>query len=236
MKTKCCSICGTDLEYLDNTLSYRQGGELHAGAILGHEFCGEVVEADAGGEGWAVGDRATTSGVRTLCGECYFCRRRLYHLCLGKDHVRAIYTEVIPGGYGHRNGALAEYVIRRPSQVLKLPESVSDAEGALVEPLSVGVGGVEAAEIGPGDTAVVIGAGKIGLGAMSVAKVAGASLVIGVDLHPHRLDKAREMGADVVLDPGDEPSCRGMSGALRPQRSCGKMASRSGSGSAREEP
>jgi threonine dehydrogenase-like Zn-dependent dehydrogenase len=51
LKTKYCSICGTDLEYLDNTLAYRKGGALHAGAILGHEFCGEVVEVGVGVEG-----------------------------------------------------------------------------------------------------------------------------------------------------------------------------------------
>jgi (R,R)-butanediol dehydrogenase/meso-butanediol dehydrogenase/diacetyl reductase len=201
LKTKYCSICGTDLEYLDNTLSYRKGGALHAGAILGHEFCAEVVEVGEGVEGWSVGDRATTSGFRMLCGECYYCRRRLFHLCLGKENVRAIYTEVTPGGYGHRFGALAEYFLRPPHQLLKLPDSVADEEAALVEPLSVGVGGVKASGIGPGDTAVVIGAGKIGLGAMAVTKVAGASLAISSDLHQHRLDKALEMGADVVLNP-----------------------------------
>ncbi len=201
LKTAYCSVCGTDLEYLDNTLAYREGGALHAGAILGHEFCAEVVEVGVGITDWEVGDRATTSGFRGICGECYFCRRRLFQLCLGKEHERSIYTQIPQGGYGNRSGAMAEYIVRAPHQLLKLPDHVSSAEGALVEPLSVGVGAVEAAEISPGDTAVVIGAGKIGLGTMRVAKVAGASRVIAVDLHPNRLQTTLQMGADVVLNP-----------------------------------
>jgi (R,R)-butanediol dehydrogenase/meso-butanediol dehydrogenase/diacetyl reductase len=189
MKVMCCSICGTDLEYLDNSLAYRPGGALHAGAILGHEFSAKVAEIGEGVEGWSVGDRATLSGARSPCGECYFCRRRLYNLCLGKGNERAIYTEVTPGGYGHRFGALTEYILRPPSALLKL-----------VEPLNVGVSSVKAAEMEPGDTAVIIGAGKIGLGTMMVAKIAGASPVIVIDIHKNRLDKATEMGADVVLN------------------------------------
>jgi len=200
LRVKCCSVCGTDLEYLDNSLAYRPGGSLHAGAILGHEFCAEVAEVGEGVREWSVGDRATIGGARSGCGECYFCRRRLHHLCLGKANERGIYTEVTPGGYGSRFGALAEYVLRAPGSLMKLPESVSDGEGALVEPLNVGVSAVKAAEIEPGDSAVIIGAGKIGLGAMLVAKTAGASPIVVVDIHKNRLDKALEMGADAILN------------------------------------
>jgi (R,R)-butanediol dehydrogenase/meso-butanediol dehydrogenase/diacetyl reductase len=200
LKTKYCAICGTDLEYLDGTLEYRKGGNLHAGAILGHEFSAEVVAIGEGVSGWQLGDRVTTSGMRQPCGECYYCRRRMSHLCLGRENARAIYTEVTPGGYGNRFGAMTEYFLRAPVGVLKLPESVSDEEGALIEPLNVGVGAVEAAEIRPGDSTVIIGAGKIGLGAMLCAKAAGASPLIMVDLNPNRLAKAKEMGADFVLN------------------------------------
>ena len=84
LKTKCCSICGTDLEYFENTLAYRPGGALKAGSIVGHEYCAEVVEIGEGVEGWSVGDRATMSAIRATCGECYFCRRRMPELCHGK--------------------------------------------------------------------------------------------------------------------------------------------------------
>jgi threonine dehydrogenase-like Zn-dependent dehydrogenase len=204
LKVNCCSICGTDLEYLDNSLEYRPGGALIAGTILGHEYCVEVVEIGEGVEGWSIGDRATISGVRPTCGECYFCRRRLNHLCHGKENERGIYTEAMPGGYGGQMGALTEYIVRPPGALLKVPEGVSDGEAALVEPLNVGVGSVNLAEMEPGDSAVIVGAGKIGLGTMLVAKAAGASPVIVTDVHKNRLDKALEMGADVALNAAED--------------------------------
>jgi threonine dehydrogenase-like Zn-dependent dehydrogenase len=198
LKTLCCSICGTDLEYLDNSLAYRPGGALQAGAIVGHEYCAEVVEVGEGAEGWSVGDRATVSGVRPTCGECYFCRRRLPHLCHGKENERGIYTQAT--GYGGKAGALAEYILRAPSAILKIPEHVPSEQAALTEPLNVSVGSVQVSEIEPGDSAVIIGAGKIGLGTLLVAKAAGASPIIVVDIHQNRLDIAKQMGADIVLN------------------------------------
>jgi len=82
------SISGLTLpysEHLDGDFEYFKGeaGKLHAGAILGHEFCAEVAEVGERVEGWSVGDRVTFGGTRQGCGQCYHCRRRLYHLCLG---------------------------------------------------------------------------------------------------------------------------------------------------------
>jgi len=204
LKTKYCSICGSDLEYLDGDFEYFKGeaGKLHAGAILGHEFCAEVAEVGEGVEGWSVGDRVTLGGLRRGCGQCYFCRRRLYHLCLGVAGIRATsYPDVTPGGYGGKLvEAMAEYFVRSPTSVQKVPDSVSDEEAALVEPLASGVSAATAAGLRPGDSAVIIGAGKIGLGALLCAKVAGASPVIVIDLVKSRLDKALEMGADAALN------------------------------------
>jgi len=198
LKTHCCSICGTDLEYFENSLAYRPGGALKAGSIVGHEYCAEVVEIGEGVEGWSIGDRATMSAIRPTCGQCYFCQRREPEMCNGKDYERGIYTEV--SGYGGRGGALAEYIVRAPSALLKIPEHVSNEEAALVEPLNVGVGAVDVAELKPGDSAVIIGAGKIGLGNMLVAKAAGAYPIFVVDIHQNRLDIAKQMGADFVLN------------------------------------
>ncbi len=200
LKTKYCSICGTDLEYLDGTLGYRKGGALHEGAILGHEFAAEVVEIGDGVTGWSVGDRVTTNNIPGFCGECYYCQRRMFDMCLGKGNARAIYTEIPSGGYGNRRGAMVEYFKRPARALLKLPDHVSYEEAALVEPINVGVGAIEASGIKPGDSAALIGAGKIGLGAMMCAKAAGASPVIMIDIHQDRLDKALEMGADAVFN------------------------------------
>ena len=81
LKTKYCSICGSDLEYLDGCFEYFKSGvgKLHAGAILGHEFCAEVTEVGEGVKGWSIVDRATIGGVQQSCGQCYLCQRRLPH-------------------------------------------------------------------------------------------------------------------------------------------------------------
>lgn len=204
LKTRYCSICGSDLEYLDGSFAYRgAAGELHAGGILGHEFCAEVVEVGEEVEGWSVGDRVAPGGMRRApCGQCYFCRRGLYNLCWGKDlSPRARdYNENIPGGYGNKLGAMAEYFIRPSTRVQKVPDSVSDEEAAVVEPLAVGLATVTAANLKDNDPTVIIGAGKIGLGAMLCAKAAGVTPIIIIDLVKSRLDKALEMGADAVLN------------------------------------
>ena len=203
MKTRYCSICGSDLEYLNGDFEWRgKCGELHADAILGHEFCAEVAEVGNGVEGWSVGDRATVGGGQP-CGDCYFCRRRLYHLCYGGRPRQVFYNEHVPDGYGGKNGAFSEFFLARPTGLLRLPDSVSDEEGALVEPFNVGVSAVQVAGLKAGDSVVILGAGKIGIGAMLAAKVSGLSPLIITDQVQSRLDKALEMGADAVFNPDD---------------------------------
>ncbi len=200
LKTLFCSICGSDLAYVANE---RAGAPVIAGGIPGHEFSAEVVAVGEGVKGWSVGDHVTTGDSRLPCGQCYYCRRQLHLLCQGKD----VSPRTLPfsgGGYGKsRNGAMAEYFLRPPTSVQKIPDNVSDEEAALVEPLRPGVSGVKSTGLKPGDSAVVIGAGKIGLGTMLCAKAAGVSPVIVIDLVKSRLDKALEMGADAVLNPNE---------------------------------
>ena len=204
LKTTYCSICGSDLEYLTGAFdhfmeSITPGYELRAGAILGHEYSAVVAAVGEGVTGWSVGDRVAMGDGRRTCGQCYFCRRGLYRFCMGPTaSPRAVLRDIAP--YGSRNGAMAEYIVRAPTGLQRVPDSVSDEEATMVEPLCNGVASVENAGLKPGDSAVVIGAGKIGLGAMLCAKAAGASLVMVVDLKQSRLDKALEMGADVVFN------------------------------------
>ncbi len=202
LKMKCVSICGTDLEQLDGHFDYLkgEGGKIPAGAIIGHEFCAEVEEIGEGVEGWSLGDRAVP-GEREACGQCYYCRNRLPSLCLGVAGVRSTTgSELTPPGTVQRNGAFAEYFVRNAAHVQKMPKTVSDEEAAFVEPLHSGIGSVQVANIRPGESAVIYGAGKIGLGAMQCAKIAGASPVIMIDVFKSRLDTALEMGADKVIN------------------------------------
>ena len=197
LKTRYCSICGTDLEYVANQMS---GNPLKAGAILGHEFAAEVAEVGKGVDGWAVGDRVTTGDYLLPCGECYYCRRQLHHLCQGKDVSPRTLPKVVRE-YASRPGSMAEYFVREPHSVQRIPDNVSDEEAALVEPLRTGVSAVRTTGLKPGESVVVIGAGKIGLGTMLCAKAAGAFPVIVIDLVQSRLDKALELGADAALNP-----------------------------------
>lgn len=198
LKTRYCSICGTDLEYLDDQM---HGNPVKAGGILGHEFAAVITAVGEGVEGWAIGDRVTTGDYLLPCGQCYFCRRQLHHLCQGKD-VSPRTLPVVITDYARRPGSMAEYFVRPPHAVLKIPDNVSDEEAALVEPLRTGVSAVKTTGLKPGESAVIIGAGKIGLGTMLCAKATGVSPVIVVDPIQSRLDKALEMGADAVLNPG----------------------------------
>jgi len=195
LKTRYCSICGSDLEYITGAIQYG-GSYLREGTIMGHEFSAEVVAVGQGVDGWSVGERGTINSAPRVCGSCYYCRRGLYRLCIGGANS--------PGVWDPMNGAMAEYFVMNPNGLpglLKVPEGISDEEAALVEPLANGVASVENAGLKPGDSVTIIGAGKIGLGAMLCAKLAGATLVIVIDIRKSRLDKALEMGADVVLNP-----------------------------------
>lgn len=197
LKTRFCSICGTDLEYVDGQM---HGNPIKPGAILGHEFAAEVAAIGEGVDGWSVGDRVTIGDHPLPCGQCYFCRRQLHHLCQGKDaSPRAI--PIVVRDYAQRIGAMAEYFIRPATSVQKIPDHVSDEEAALVEPLRTGVSAIRATGLKSGESVVIIGAGKIGLGTMLCAKATGAFPVIVIDPIDSRLDKALEIGADAVLNP-----------------------------------
>lgn len=194
LKTRYCSICGSDLEYITGAIQYG-GSFLREGVILGHEFSAEVVAVGQGVEGWSVSDRGTVNDAVRMCGRCYYCRRGLYRFCMNGLNS--------PRGLDPVHGAMAEYFVMNPNGMpglLKLPESISDEEAALVEPLANGVASVENAGLRPGDSAVIMGAGKIGLGAMLCAKLAGATLVIVIDIKQSRLDKALAMGANMVIN------------------------------------
>jgi len=199
LKVKRCAICGTDLEYVDST---RWEGSDEDGlpfqtqeAILGHEWVGEVVEIGDGVKGWKVGDRCVEA--RTSCGACYWCARSMPHLCLGGP---TRIERTAGSGWANMFGAMTEYVLRPARGKIKVPESVTNEEAALTEPLNVGLAPVYESAIKAADSVAVIGAGHIGQLTMLAAKAAGAAPVIITDRIQSRLDKALELGADYALN------------------------------------
>jgi len=185
---KYCGVCGSDMHFYEHG---RIGSlvVMKEPLILGHEFAGEVVELGPGVETLAVGDRVTVEpGVP--CRYCEHCRAGNYNLC--RDLV---FKSAPP-----HNGAFCEYVVTPEDFAFKLPENVSTEDGATVEPLAVGMHAVKLTGLRAGESAVVLGAGPVGLLAVAAAAAAGARDVTAVDLVPMRLEYARRMGASAAVD------------------------------------
>lgn len=155
----------------------------------GHEWAGEIVDAGDAVEGYAVGDRVVPSW-RVVCGKCSYCVRGLHNFCENLERGRV-------------RGGFAEYGVAAAAALLKIPEGVSYQEACFCEPVACCINGAQDSGIRFGDDVVVVGAGPIGLLHVQLAKHAGAR-VYASDLIPARLEKAREVGADGVIDASRE--------------------------------
>lgn len=185
IKMALAGICGTDLK------EYAAGPVLippaKAPLTMGHEFVGKVAAVGKGVKGFKVGDRVSGVG-NYYCGECYVCKKGLYNLC-----VNQLFTGI------HVNGCMAEYFVHPAYACYKLPDSVSDELGALVEPLAVALHAIRQAHVRPGDTVAIVGDGAIGLCSLLAAKTAGASEVYMVAKHRGRGGLAAKLGATEVI-------------------------------------
>jgi L-iditol 2-dehydrogenase len=189
VKVEACGICGSDVHGLDGSTGRRQPP-----LIMGHEASGIVVEAGPSVKGWATGDRVTFDSTIYRLDDWYT-RRGLYNLSDGR-----MVFGVSPGEY-RRHGAFAEYVAVPQHILYRVPPSVAFEQAAMVEPVAVAAHAVALTPIAEGDTAVVVGAGMIGLCLVQVLRAAGCARVFAVDLEAERLELARKLGADGVLDP-----------------------------------
>ncbi|GFO21305.1 sorbitol dehydrogenase [Plakobranchus ocellatus] len=157
---------------------------------IGHEISGTVSKLGKGVTNLEVGDRVAVDPCRA-CGNCHQCNRGRSNICRNLHCC----------GVLHADGGFANYMVTPANTCYKLPENMSFEEGAMMEPLSVGVNGVKRAGMMEGDVVVVMGAGPIGLFAMQSAKALGAARVMMVDINPSRLDLASKMGASLVFKP-----------------------------------
>lgn len=187
VKIEYCGICGSDVHYYNKGRigNYIVSGEF----VLGHEVAGTVTELGSAVENLKVGDRvALEPGI--TCGHCEQCKEGKYNLC--KDVVFFATPPV--------QGALQNFVKHPADMCFKLPENVSTKEGALVEPLAVGLHACKQGGVGLGDSVVILGSGCIGLVTLLSAKAMGASNVIVVDLFEKRLTFAKNLGANYVIN------------------------------------
>ena len=187
VKLEYVGICGSDMHY------YETGAIGHYVVeppfVLGHEPGGTVVEVGKKVTHLKVGDRVALEPGKT-CGHCKFCREGKYNLC----------PDVVFFATPPVDGVFQEYVAHEAGLCFKLPDNVSTLEGALIEPLAVGFHAANQGGAHAGQTAVVMGAGCIGLMSMMALKSEGVSHVYVVDIMQTRLDKALELGADGVIN------------------------------------
>jgi threonine dehydrogenase-like Zn-dependent dehydrogenase len=188
------TICGTDVHI------WREEYPVEQGRIVGHEPVGVIHQLGEAVEGYAVGERVLVGAI-TPCGTCFYCQSHTESQCSGyEDDWQMI------GGWRLGNaidGVQAEYfrVPYAQANLAKIPNDLSDEQCVLLADIaSTGISAAERANVRIGQTVAVFAQGPIGLCATAGARLLGASLVIGVDAIEGRLNLARQMGADEVID------------------------------------
>lgn len=185
VKVKYAGICGSDLPR--SMISGVSGGKGYP-IILGHEFCGEVVEVGEKAKDFSKGDRVAIAPL-VPCGECEFCKAGNFGLCPNYNIIGT-----------RSDGAFAEYVKVPKEHILKLPESLDYETASGIEPATIGYHGIAKANLEVGNSVVVLGCGPIGQFTIQWAKIFGASKVIAVDIFPEKLELAKTLGADFVVN------------------------------------
>ncbi len=180
LKVANCGICGTDLHfYKANYTSPLPNG---------HEISGQVVEAGKNVASFKEGDRVSVE-INVYCGRCSYCLSGNYNLCRS---YRWIGGPSLPGGN-------AEYLIVPAYTLHHLPDCISLEEGALLEPLAVGVHAVGLAGVNPGTTVAILGSGSVGLATLLAAKAYGAAKVLISAKYEHQALLAEKLGADYAI-------------------------------------
>lgn len=188
VKVKACGICGSDVHgYLGIT------GRRIPPMVMGHEFTGIVSSIGEKIDDISIGERVVVYPAR-FCGRCEFCKIGLTNLCIN----RTIF------GVMDVNGAMAEYVAVPRENILKLPESIDFIKGTFLEPLSVAYRAVKTAGDILNRNILIVGAGTIGLLILQILRLGGARAVVITDINDKRLEIAKDLGADLVLNPNKE--------------------------------
>lgn len=203
IKVGACGVCGSDTAFLrsDEDGYLRFGGHCKAPTIIGHEYSGEVAAVGKNVSTLKTGDLVVAETMN-WCGECNACRQGMFNQCGRLEEIGF----TIDGGF-------AEYFVAREKYCFNVNEFLGLYEtkeralevAALIEPFAVAYHGliVRSGGFRPGSYVAVTGCGPVGLAAVALARVGGAAKVIAIDLSVKRLALARELGADVVLDPAD---------------------------------
>ena len=190
LKVHATAVCGTDVG-IDLWGEYASNRMKNLPMVFGHETAGEIVEIGKDVEGYKIGDRISVE-THIPCNECYQCKHGNRHIC---DNQR-VFGVTDPG-------AFAEYAPVPKDCIVRLDDAITYKMGAMLEPMGAGVHGVEVADV-KGKNVLVSGCGAIGLMAVGACKVHGAKKIIVCDLFDEKLELAKKMGADVVVNSGRE--------------------------------
>jgi L-iditol 2-dehydrogenase len=192
IKVKACGICGSDVHGMDGSTGRRQPP-----IIMGHEASGEIAEVGKKVQDWKVGDRVTFDSTIYPLNDWYTIHGQ-YNL---SDNRKVL--GVSPVDY-RKHGAFAEYVSVPAHILYKLPDSVSFEHAAMVEPVAVAAHAINRSKIQPGQSAVVVGTGMVGMFVVKMLEIAGASPIMAVDLDNEKLEMAKGFGATHILNSKDE--------------------------------
>ncbi len=188
IRVKACGICGSDVHGMDGST-----GRRIPPIIMGHEASGVIVAAGPEVHHFQAGDRVTFDST-IYCGSCFFCRRGEINLC---DNRRVL--GVSCGEY-RLHGAFAEYVAVPERVLYRIPDALSFDRAAMIEPCSIAVHAVDRCQVSINDTAVVVGAGMIGLLIIQALRLGGCGRIFAVDVEDAKLQLACRLGADVGLN------------------------------------
>ena len=189
IEVKAAGVCGSDIHMWRE----QQSWAVKLPLVLGHEFCGVVADVGSNVNGFQTGQRVACETAASVCGQCVYCLSGNYNLCPNRL------------GYGAlADGAFTSYVLARPQILHHIPDNVPFEHAALTEPMSVGRHAVARAEVKVGQSALVIGAGPVGLAVVAELRRLGVEHVVVSDYSVRRRAVALAMGATVAADPASE--------------------------------
>ena len=186
IKVAYCGVCGTDKHIYEGRASSK------IPVILGHEYCGTIVEKGAMDSRFNIGDKVAID-PNISCGQCYYCSKGMVNFC---ENLKALGVSM--------NGGFAEYSVVPISQAYLLPSDFDLSIAAFSEPLSCCLRGFEHADIKPGNSVVIIGGGSIGLMMVQLVRNSAAAKIILIEPDLYKQKLGIELGADYALDPNDK--------------------------------
>lgn len=200
LKVEACGICAGDVKAFGGAESFWGGNGqpayIKAPMIPGHEFVGRVVEMGPNVKGnWKLGDRICPEQI-VPCGECMFCKTGRHWMCEKHD---------LFGFQSNVNGGMAEYVkLTKEALPYVVPEDMAIEKAALIEPYACSFHCVDRAQVKTTDFVVLSGVGTLGLGMVGAIHQCNPKCLVVLDMNDERLEKAKEFGADIVMNPGKE--------------------------------